>query len=224
LLKDYAALFGDTDAMELLMLVQPVEARARLCTPYIAKGVGTLMRVDSLRGSVATPASVLIDGVEVGTAPGSFRIPACAQKIGVSEVTTGKWWESPVTMAVLPSTMTAQFGSTPQKLAWSATAERYRGRPGDVLEFLCPADGLVATIYGTDVYSDESSICTAAVHAGVITREQGGLVFVEIRPGQSSYVGSTRNGISSNNWGSQRGSISFRRPATTSSVKSIARN
>ena len=40
-----------------------------------------------------------------------------------------------------------------------------------------------ATIYGTDVYTDDSSVCTAAVHDGKITIADGGTVTVEIRPG-----------------------------------------
>ena len=45
--------------------------------------------------------------------------------------------------------------------------------------------------YGTDIYTDNSSVCAAAVHAGLITFNRGGTI--EIRLGQNSYQGSHRN-------------------------------
>ena len=66
---------------------------------------------------------------------------------------------------------------------WFASAKDYRGQNGKRLEFVCPADGKPATIYGTDVYTDDSSVCTAAVHDGKITTADGGTVTIEIRPG-----------------------------------------
>ncbi|MFL5846118.1 MAG: LCCL domain-containing protein, partial [Solirubrobacteraceae bacterium] len=46
-----------------------------------------------------------------------------------------------------------------------------------------------------DVYTDDSSVCTAAVHGGLITLKKGGKVTVEIADGQKSYAASKRNGI-----------------------------
>ena len=64
-------------------------------------------------------------------------------------------------------------------------------------------------MWGTDVYTDDSSICTAAVSAGLITFQAGGSVTIEIRQGQSSYAGSTRNGVTSKGYGSWNGSFVF---------------
>ena len=63
-------------------------------------------------------------------------------------------------------------------------------------------------MYGTDVYLDDSGICLAAIHAGLIT-PAGGTVTIEIRPGQASYVGSTRNGVTSSTAGQYPGSFVF---------------
>jgi hypothetical protein len=54
---------------------------------------------------------------------------------------------------------------------------------------------------GTDIYTLDSSICNAAVHAGKLTMESGGPVTIELRPGESSYKGTTRNGIKTNDYG-----------------------
>jgi polar amino acid transport system substrate-binding protein len=51
------------------------------------------------------------------------------------------------------------------------------------------------------VYTSDSSVCTAAVHVGLITLVQGGTATIEIRPGQDSYTGSDRNGIHSAQYG-----------------------
>lgn len=51
-----------------------------------------------------------------------------------------------------------------------------------------------ATVYGTDVYPSDNSICMAALHAGKITKDGGG-VTVQLNPGVSGYTGSERNGI-----------------------------
>jgi hypothetical protein len=50
------------------------------------------------------------------------------------------------------------------------------------------------TVFGTDTYPSDSSICVAAVHAGLIDRD-GGVVTVQLNPGADEYVGSSRNGI-----------------------------
>lgn len=73
---------------------------------------------------------------------------------------------------------------------------------GDRLVFACPPGGEPTAIYGTDTYTDDSSACVAAVHAGLITYESGGTVVVELVAGLDSYPASERNGVSSSGWGS----------------------
>jgi hypothetical protein len=89
---------------------------------------------------------------------------------------------------------------------WNAKATSFRGQNGAHFVYTCPKYGTAYTVYGTDVYTDDTSVCTAAVHAGRITLAGGGSVTIEIRPGQSSYTGSTRNGITSSSYGSWAGS------------------
>jgi hypothetical protein len=71
---------------------------------------------------------------------------------------------------------------------------------GEVLTFEVRGN-TTGTIYGTDVYTDESSLTTAAVHAGVLKDGQRGVVRVTILPGQNDYPPSTRNGVTSQHWG-----------------------
>ena len=87
---------------------------------------------------------------------------------------------------------------------WATTATSYTC-PADVgrrFVYSCPAGGPAGSIWGTDVYTHDSSICTAAVHVGRITLAAGGVITMEMAAGQASYTSSTRNGITSGSWGS----------------------
>ncbi|QAT84596.1 protease B [Corallococcus coralloides] len=83
----------------------------------------------------------------------------------------------------------------------------YRGQNGTSIRCSCgPVSG--GTVWGTDLYTDDSNACAAAVHAGVIPAS-GGNVSVTIQPGQSSYTGTTRNGITTLSYGAWGGSFSL---------------
>ena len=94
-------------------------------------------------------------------------------------------------------------------LAWPAAAQMPGSLPmcpsmstGFLTRCLCWGAGSAnAPVWGTGIYARESSICAAARHAGVIG-EQGGAVRVIPMPGQASYRGSHRNGVTSGDKGS----------------------
>ena len=91
---------------------------------------------------------------------------------------------------------------------WQAAPSEFRGQNGARAAYSCPAGGNPGSVWGTDVYTDDSSACAAAVHVGAITVADGGDVIVEILPGQDAYEGSTRNGIESLDYGEWTGSFS----------------
>ena len=68
------------------------------------------------------------------------------------------------------------------------------------------ADG---SVWGGDngVYTDDSSLAAAAVHAGLLKNGERGVVRVRILPAQDHYAGSNRNGITSESWESWGGSF-----------------
>ena len=59
-------------------------------------------------------------------------------------------------------------------------AASFRNQIGPRLTFVCPANvSINQDIYGTDVYTDTSPICTAAAHAGLFNgSSEGGVVFL----------------------------------------------
>jgi len=93
--------------------------------------------------------------------------------------------------------------------AWAASANTYRTNIGEHYDFDCPAGGSPHTVWGTDIYTDDSSVCTAAVHLGEITLEDGGSVTIEMAEGLDSYEGTERNGITTSSYPSWPGSFVF---------------
>lgn len=63
------------------------------------------------------------------------------------------------------------------------------------------------SVWGDGVYTDDSSVGAAAVHAGLIKSGQRATVVVQILPGRDSYQGSTRNGVTSRSYASWDGSF-----------------
>jgi len=84
----------------------------------------------------------------------------------------------------------------------------YRNRVGQTFEFTVTG-ATSGSVWGTDAYTDDSSVARAAVHAGVVSVGQTKIVTVTILPGQASYPASTRNGVTTSSWGSWSGSYSF---------------
>uniref|UniRef100_A0ABM5ETT4 Cysteine-rich secretory protein LCCL domain-containing 2 isoform X2 n=1 Tax=Pogona vitticeps TaxID=103695 RepID=A0ABM5ETT4_9SAUR len=67
-----------------------------------------------------------------------------------------------------------------------------------------------APVYGTNVYADNSSICKAAVHAGVIGNQEGGYIDVMPVDKKKYYSGSLKNGIRSESLKTPRDGKAFR--------------
>ena len=66
---------------------------------------------------------------------------------------------------------------------------------------------LVGSVYGTDIYTDDSRLATAVVHAGLVEAGQKAVVRVTMLPGQPAYKGSNGYGVSSSGYGSWVGSF-----------------
>lgn len=67
--------------------------------------------------------------------------------------------------------------------------------------FIFKVTGAAGSCYGTDVYTLDSSLAAAAVHAGVVKMGATGVLRVKIVESPEAFVSSTRNGITSSAWG-----------------------
>ena len=87
-----------------------------------------------------------------------------------------------------------------------------------VFKFNCPSGGSSflhgdgSTIWGgtNGIYTDDSPICVAAVHAGRITAKDGGVVVVQLQPHVDDfYDGFEANGVTSDSYTASDRAISF---------------
>ncbi|MCA0205455.1 MAG: hypothetical protein LCH92_14000 [Proteobacteria bacterium] len=155
---------------------------------------------DSSVAAAAVHAGVIRPGetapVEVTVLPGQQSYNGSTQN-GVQSSNYGSWSGSYSFPAAAPAAM-----ADPGNLT------SYRDRVGQTLTFLLTGS-TAGSVWGSGPYTDDSSLATAAVHAGVLQPGQSGPVEVTILPGEQSYSGSAQNGVQSSNYGSWQGSYSF---------------
>lgn len=77
---------------------------------------------------------------------------------------------------------------------------------------ICPSNCSSGSVWGTDTYTNDSAVCLAAIHAGVISASDGGEVLVSYADGLSAYVGSTQNGVTTSNYGVWNSSFTVAKP------------
>jgi hypothetical protein len=144
----------------------------------------------------------------------SFTLNAGSYEVTVSQ---GNTTNSPAPVHVAEGrttsyTATLGAGSSGQQIGgntWDANATAYATQIGSRYSYVCPPGGSASAVWGTDTYTDDSSVCTAAVHRGLITFAKGGTVTIQMAPGLSSYKGTTRNGVTTANWGAWEASFIF---------------
>ena len=127
-------------------------------------------------------------------------IYGCSERNGVTTSSYGSYqhsfvFKTPNTEAVV------REAEEQTPVLWNTSASMASFEPGKTLKFKCPSGGKESAVWGTDIYTLDSSICNAAVHAGKLTTESGGSVTIGLRPGEPSYKGTTRNGIKTNDYG-----------------------
>ncbi len=88
----------------------------------------------------------------------------------------------------------------PLKLECNTTAPALKLALGTPLWVTCPADCTTGAVWGTGVYSEDSTVCASAVHSGILPIA-GGTAKITPVAGLDAYVGSTQNGITSSEWG-----------------------
>lgn len=83
---------------------------------------------------------------------------------------------------------------------------------GQVFHFVVTGQ-VGGAVWGSDVYTTDSILGAAAVHAGVLKQGETGVVEVTILPGQNAYEGSTRHGVTTMQYGPYPSSFRISKPA-----------
>lgn len=157
-----------------------------ICTAAVQSGLITFTE----GGTVTFEIAPGLDEYEGGTAN------------GVTSSSYGSWDGSFTFPDAPPGSVDFAAGAE----SWGVNMTSKRGKDGTKATVSCSADGTAGSVWGRGPYTDDSSVCTAGVHAGVITLSEGGEVTVEIKPGQQSYKGSTAHGVTSSDYGAFDGS------------------
>ena len=82
------------------------------------------------------------------------------------------------------------------------------GGTAEPITCTCGPSAMTGSVWGTDTYTSDSSICRAALHAGAV-ETSGGTVMVAPAAGCPNYEGTERNGVKSSHWGAYGRSFSF---------------
>jgi hypothetical protein len=115
-----------------------------------------------------------------------------SERNGVTSLEYGRW-DFSYSFVTEPAA-----GTITWRTMWKYVPKEFAGP----VELVCPpGDGSSGAVWGTDVYTTETSICGAAVHAGVINAKEGGPVSVTRAPGEEKYAGTERNGVVSRSTG-----------------------
>ena len=140
--------------------------------------------------------------------PGSSAAPAgSASPSAGSAVSPAGSPSAPSGSAAAPQATVAAGGTVSNDAASAVAlqctqaARDVKGNAGTSWYMRCPeCSELDGRIWGTDLYTDDSSLCLAAIHGGAIS-SKGGLVLVTWAPGQATYIGSERNGVHTTDYG-----------------------
>ncbi len=97
-----------------------------------------------------------------------------------------------------PSASAPNTSNAPVEIKWSDSPSSLdiKTSKGLRFAFACPpSEQPVDRLWGTSAYTDNSSVCLAGVHSGVITKDRGGVVNIEVRGRQPNFIGSQRFGV-----------------------------
>jgi hypothetical protein len=83
--------------------------------------------------------------------------------------------------------------------------KNYEARLNETFAFRVTGAAAGGSIWGTDVYTTDSMLAMAAVHAGVLKPGETGVVRLKILPSPPSFAGSARNGVTTSPYGPYSG-------------------
>jgi hypothetical protein len=140
--------------------------------------------------TTAAPASTPAAAAPTAAAPAASSAPAAA----------------PASQAAVAAPASAPRGAVAEpkgpviEAGCSYDARQLTEKDGSAFRVSCPAGCDQGTVYGTGVYTADTAICRAGVHAGAIP-VQGGTLTIVLEPGRPAYRGSEQNGIESRDYG-----------------------
>ncbi|MEI8382925.1 MAG: LCCL domain-containing protein [Planctomycetota bacterium] len=96
-------------------------------------------------------------------------------------------------------TARVKLGSDKEALPNPASLTAYNQKIGESFNFTVTGQ-LGGSVWGTGTYTTDSSLATAAIHAGVLANGETGLVRVTMVQSPNQFTSSTANGVTSGPW------------------------
>jgi hypothetical protein len=216
---------GDTSAplqkeIDLITQTETGEALAGVKVQFIAKGAPENQYTDSngyAKVKIASVGDVRINLTKTGYPVQDFNINLANDRDTTRTIRLTKTGQPEVKSSTTSSSVTESnpvsaivaFAQPSKAILWTETASSLIGNIDRDFTYTCPQNGTVGNVWGTDFYSSNSSICSAAVHAGIITARDGGKFQIKIRSGEKFYNGTARNGVTTSRLGEHKGSFIF---------------
>jgi hypothetical protein len=200
--------------VELMTQSEAGEALAGVKLQVISKGAPESQYTDTngyVKVSIASRGDVRVNLSKLGYPIQDFFINLANDQKTVRLIRFSKSGQPEVSSAstVPPVSQTSPSPIQAEEITWNETASNVTGKVDQDFTYMCPPNGTVNNVWGTDFYTSGSSICSAAVHAGRIKAKDGGKVQIRIRPGEEFYNSTIRNGVTSSRYGSYKGSFTF---------------
>ena len=160
---------------------------------------------DSALSTVVVHAGVLKDG-ETGVVKATFA-PGQDAYEGISRngVTSSSWGRYAISYHVESVTLETEEATVQDRTVSSDPGNLVGftdAKAGDSMFFKLIGKTSGGSVWGTDTYTTDSALAIVAVHAGVLKNGEEGIVKVTFTPGQDTYEGTTRSGVTSSSWGS----------------------
>ncbi|HEY4250392.1 MAG TPA: LCCL domain-containing protein [Roseomonas sp.] len=206
----------------LLALAIPGAARAQTACPLNFEGRGTPT-------TCICQGEPMLSGAVWGSGPYTSDSRVCRAALHAGAVTAagGLVTITPAQGLQAYAGSAAHGVTTMDYGPWQASFTVMAGKPGAAAGVqACPANfegqaeamacgcdaaaTMAGTVWGTGVYTTDSGVCRAAVHAGMIGAE-GGPVTVVPAPGLPTYLGTTANGVTTADYGPWQQSFTFQR-------------
>jgi HEAT repeat protein len=143
---------------------------------------------------------------------GPPNLPEGAENARKRSAAWSAWWDTHKDSVVLvPPNLRERFEPDTKAIApCPPNLLALQGQIGKTFRFKVTG-AAAGALWGTDVYTTDSSIAAAAVHAGVLKVGKTGVVKVKIVAPPPQFQGSTRNGVVSAPWGPFTGAFKVSR-------------
>ncbi|MEJ6398842.1 LCCL domain-containing protein [Yoonia sp. 208BN28-4] len=187
--------------------IMPDDARSLRCTCPAGVASGSVWGSGPYTADSAICAAGVHAGV-IGTAGGPvivIRRPGQDSYQGseANGVTTSNWgsYEFSIDVRRTKDTPAVETASSENLCNGFPSGETY-------VTCDCPANPDEGSVWGSDPYTSDSDICTAALHVGYIEADGGTVRVIGIQ-GLDAYLGTTVNGITTQSWSSYSESFVF---------------